>query len=551
MLKATFDTKGTDFVSYCMRFIIDELNKLKLEKKIVLKTELLCEEAILKLSKCAPEGASIQIAIRRSITGTAIELKALGEEIEELSGGGNINYVAQAMDNMDEKMDTGFLILKANEKVVKYSHINGMNLIRIKVAKSEQSAVALTLLSLVVSTIIAILFRKFLPGAVSVSLCNYVFIPIRTMFINALKMVVGPVVFFSIVTCISQFTNLSELGKIGAKIFAFYTFTTFVAVGVGFGMFYLLQPGKWGNALLNSPASTDIAINTDADTSIINVIVNIIPANLLEPFVKSNTLQIIFLAILLGIAVGMIGSYSKLIKNIFEACNELFITVTAMIAKFIPLAVFCSMFIMITNAGMDSMMEMLEMMSTDILALLVMMVIYGILILFIGRLNPITFFRKNLPGMINAFTLASSNASMPMNIKICTEKMGISPKVCNFSIPLGATVNMDGVSVHLAVASMFLAKMYAVEVPQSAMVSIVITIVLLSLGTPGVSGASLVCLGVLLNQMGVPIEAIGLIMGVDAIIDMCRTVSNTTGDMAVTLIVARLEKLLDIDVYKS
>ena len=136
-------------------------------------------------------------------------------------------------------------------------------------------------------------------------------------------------------------------------------------------------------------------------------------------------------------------------------------------------------------------------------------------------------------------------------MQICTEKMGISPKVCNFSIPLGATINMDGVSVYLAVATLFLAKMYGVAIPESALVSIIITIVMLSLGAPGVPGASLVCLGVLLNQVGVPIEAIGLIMGIDSLLDMCRTVSNTTGDMAVTIIVARLENFLDIKKYKE
>ena len=266
---------------------------------------------------------------------------------------------------------------------------------------------------------------------------------------------------------------------------------------------------------------------------------------------ESNTLQIIFLAILLGIAVGMIGSYSRIIMDLFDACNQLFLTVTTLIAKLIPLAVFSSMFILITDTGTDSMKSIFGMGITVLLTLLCMMASYGVLILVIARLNPFIFFKKNLPGMLNAFSLSSSNAAMPMNIQICTDKMGISPKVCNFSIPLGATINMDGVSAYLAVATLFLAKMYGVEIPESALVSIVISIVMLSLGTPGVPGASLVCVGVLLNTVGVPIEAIGLVMGIDSVIDMFRTVSNTTGDMAVTLIVAKLENLLDVMKYKE
>jgi len=254
---------------------------------------------------------------------------------------------------------------------------------------------------------------------------------------------------------------------------------------------------------------------------------------------------------LLGVAVGKIGEYSRVLQDFFSACNELFTTVTSMIAKLIPIAVFCAMFIMIVSVGTDSLVAMFGMASTEIIALICMMIIYGILIIIIARINPLIFYRKDLPGMLTSFSLSSSNAAMPGNIAICTDKLGISPKVCNFSIPLGATVNMDGTSIHLAVATLFLAKVYGVSIPDAQMVSIIITIIMLSLGTPGVPGASLVCLSVLLAQVGVPIEAIGLIMGIDSLLDMCRTVSNTTGDISVSLIVAKTEGLLDMETYNN
>ena len=153
--------------------------------------------------------------------------------------------------------------------------------------------------------------------------------------------------------------------------------------------------------------------------------------------------------------------------------------------------------------------------------------------------------------MLTSFSLASSSAAMPTNLSICENKLGISNKVCSFSIPLGATINMDGTSAHLAIASMFLARMYGISVPTSMLFSVLFTILMLSIGTPGVPGASFVCLGVLLTQIGVPIEALGIVMGVDALLDMLRTMSNTTGDMAVTLIVAKSEGLVDLDMYNS
>ncbi len=551
MTEASFDTQRQDYMSLCKAYLTEELTKLKLNQKVLLKTELLCEEAILKAAAYAKEDTTFTIRIKRSLWGNYVEIREKGEEIPELSGGGNISYAAKTLESGKEDIDIGLLILVANEKYVKYYHDNGINLFKITVGKSEQKSTRLTMYSLAASIVIGFIFKLFVPEAINTSLCDYAFAPIRTMFMNALKIVVGPVVFFSIVTCISQFTNLSELGKIGAKVICMFIFTTLIAIVVGIGMFYLIDPGMWGGALIGDLTTTEPAVDTGVTVSILSTIINIVPANIVRPFLESDTLQIFFIAILLGTAVGMIGSYSKPIRDLFESFNELFLTVTMLITKLIPLVLFCSMFIMITRTGFDAMKAMFGMALTDVLALSSMLVVYGILILIIGRLNPITFYRKNLRGMLNAFLLSSTSASMPMNIKICSEDLGISPKVCNFSIPLGAAITMDGVSVHLAVASMFLAKMYAVEVPHSMMMSIIITILMLSLGTPAVTGASLVCLGILLNMMGVPMEAIGLIIGVDLLLDMFRTVPNTTGHIAATLIVAKLEKLLDIDVYKS
>ncbi|WP_026666297.1 dicarboxylate/amino acid:cation symporter [Butyrivibrio sp. FC2001] len=551
MAETRFDMKKQDYMSLCKAYLTEELSKRKVNQKALLKAELLCEEAILKVAQYAREDTTLSIRIRRSIGGTYVEIQAKGEEIPELFGDGNISYAAKTLESSEEDIDTGLLILVANEKHVKYSNNNGTNLFKITVGKSEQSTTRLTLYALAVSIVIGVIFKLFVPEFVNTGLCTYIFVPIRTMFMNALKIVVGPVVFFSIVTCISQFTNLSELGKIGVKVICMYMLTTLIAIVVGFGMFFIINPGMWGGALIGNLTTLEPTVSTGVAVSILSTIINIIPANIVRPFLESDTLQIIFLAILLGAAVGMIGSYSKIVRDLFEAFNELFLTVTTLITKLIPLVLFSSMFIMLTTTGFETMKAMFGMALTDVLALSCMMVVYGILILLIGRLNPFTFFRKNLRGMLNAFSLSSSSASMPVNIKICTDDLGISPKVCNFSIPLGATINMDGVSVHLAVASMFLAKMYGVEVPHSMALSIIITIVMLSLGTPSVTGASLVCLGILLDMIGVPMEAIGLIIGVDSLLDMFRTVSNTTGDIAVTLIVAKMEKLLDIDVYKS
>ncbi len=364
-------------------------------------------------------------------------------------------------------------------------------------------------------------------------------------------LVIGPVIFFSIVSCISQFKDLSELGRIGAKVMGTYMITTVIAVLLSFGIYMVFQPGAFGFALALGENMEAVSFDLNMDTSLLHTIINIVPSNFLSPFLQSDTLQIIFLAVLCGAAIGLVGEHTATLQEFFEACNSLFLTITTILSRLIPLVVFCSVAAMIENMGRASILSIFGYAGIYLIAILCMMLIYGLMVLILGRLNPITFFKKNREGMLTSFTLSSSSAAMPTNMRICTDSLGISPKVCNFSIPLGATVNMDGTCVFLTITGLFLARAYGVTVPQSAMVSLAITIILLSLGCPGIPGASIVCLCVILANLGVPIEAIGLIMGINPFLQMANTMSNTTGDIAASLIVARSEGLLDLDIYNS
>ena len=313
----------------------------------------------------------------------------------------------------------------------------------------------------------------------------------------------------------------------------------------------LLKPGALGFALTGGTNAAEIVVDTDIDYSILNMIVGIVPSNLVRPFLEADTLQIMFLAVLIGISVGMIGEYSSVLGELFEACNSLFLTMTTLIAGLMPVAVFCTMALVLVDIGAQSLLAVLGYLGEILLTVMLMIGFYGLLVLVMARLDPITFFRKVRTGMINSFTLSSSSATIPTNLKICTDELGISPKLCNFSIPLGATVNMDGTCIYLATCAMFLARAYGVTVTGSMLVSMLMTIVLLSLGAPGVPGSGTICLGIVLQQIGVPIEALGLIMAITPILDRACTMNNVTGDMAGTLIVARSEGLMDVERYRK
>ena len=219
----------------------------------------------------------------------------------------------------------------------------------------------------------------------------------------------------------------------------------------------------------------------------------------------------------------MLGDYSTRIQEFFDAGNALFLTLTSLIAKFIPLCVLFSVALIFTQLSGGAILYLVEFYGTVLFAIIMMIGIYCLGLLLLGGVSPVRFIKNDKEGMLTSFSTSSSSMSLPLNLKICTDKMGVSPKVANFSIPLGATINMDGTSITYIVTGLFLAKAYGIEISPSSYLLIGVTIILMSLGTPGVPGAGIVCMGIVLNAIGVPIEAIGVIIAVTPFTDMIST----------------------------
>ena len=549
--------KDKDYLTECMTFIRDSLKQMRLSKKLIVGAELLAEEVIVGLSKNGPENPdesinmNIRLEIKKRMGDIVVGISAPGREID-------MNLLKTIDTDLfdDEKNDPETerairsIILNANKDKLKYSHDTGYNYFSIAVGKAERSSLITTLIAMVAGLLVGMIASALFSENITDGMVTYALSPVKTMFMNALSIIVGPVVFFSIVTCLSQFKDLKELGRIGIKVMSMYFLTTVLAVGVSILFSLIIQPGEWGGAV-GKVATDAVSVNTDVDTSLLSTIINIVPNNFVRPFLESDTLQLIFLAVICGIAVGMIGKYSKMLSNLFDACNHLFLMITTIFARFIPVAVFCSTAMLMIQVGGKALIQQLSVFGTFLLSITSMIVIYGLLLTVLGRVNPFKFFAKAKEGMLTSLALSSSSAAMPTNMNICTKKLGISPKLASFSIPLGATINMDGTSVFLIVFAMFLARMYGVDVTGSALMTMSVTVIMLSLGCPGVPGAGLVCLGIVLENIGVPMEAVGLIMGITPLADMTSTMNNVTGDMAVSTIVARTEGLLDKKVFYS
>lgn len=543
-----------------IQFVHQQLKSMDVGKKEITSAMLATEESLVALIAHARDTSAKDVAGSSAPTVTISISKWLGTVSIKLSAQGEMFDLTVdtpfglqlALDDEDFDAEAAIrnTILRSFGDKLQYKHKGDVNTVRILVKKSERRQLYLTLGALALAIVLGLLFKLILPAGVQAGLDGYVLTPIKTMFLNALKMVVAPVVFFSIVSCVAQFGNFSEFGRMGGKTLGFYMTTTVIAIFVGAGIFALIHPGDPSLMTTIQGAATSATVSTEgASVSVLDTIVDIVPSNFIQPFLDSNMMQIIFIAVLCGVAVGAIGSYSEPLRDFFEACNTLFLKVTTIIVSIIPLAVFCSMTSLVMTMGAGTLVALLSLVGTFVAGLACMIAIYCLLLALVGRLNPLTFLRKYAPTMLTCFSLSSSSASMPFNIKACQDTLGVSPKVCSFSIPLGATVNMDGTCIYLAVASLFLARVYGVELSGADMFMMFFSILLLSVGAPGIPGSALVCLSVLLVQVGIPVEGVSLIMGIDPFFSMLRAMSNCTGDVVASLVVSKSEKLLDVEMY--
>jgi len=276
-----------------------------------------------------------------------------------------------------------------------------------------------------------------------------------------------------------------------------------------------------------------------------------VPTNIITPFLETNMLQIMFLAVLAGIAASAVGNEHKFFKDLILSANAVFGKITSIIVSFMPAAVFCSIGKMAAEINLSDFTSVALWMLICYLGYLCMVVIiYGILLLISG-LNPLKFYKGFLPAALTAFSLSSSVATIPVSARMCDEKLGISKSLYSFSIPFGATVNMDGSCITFMITSLFMAKIFGIAITPSLLFTLVVSILLLSIGAPGVPGAGMVCMSILLPQIGISADALNIILGWYSLMAMGQTLCNCTGDAAITTVVARFEKLIDLKKYNS
>ena len=368
-------------------------------------------------------------------------------------------------------------------------------------------------------------------------------------FIRLMQMLVVPLVFCSIVCGAASMSDPKMLGKVGVGTILLYLCTTALAVIIAILLAQAISPGVGldMNAIVRAEPSA-----TTTDQTMADMLINIIPTNIVAAMGSGTMLQIIFFALVLGFILGRLGTKVATVNRFFTQFNAIMMYMIGLVLKVAPLGIFCLITRTFANLGLEGILPMVKFIGTVYLGLFVQLLVVYMAILFLfTRLNPFHFLRKMLPVMLFAFSTSSSNATIPLNMETLETKCGVDPKVASFTIPLGATINMDGTAIMQGAAVIFVAQAFGIDLPLAALVTVVVTAVTASIGTAGVPGVGTIMLAMVFASVGLPAEGVAMIMGIDRLLDMGRTAINITGDAVVTMVMARLTGLLDAAVFKN
>ena len=369
-------------------------------------------------------------------------------------------------------------------------------------------------------------------------------------FIRLMKMLVVPLVFCSLVCGSMSIGDTKKLGTVGVRTLVFYLFTTALAVTVALSVGNIINPGVGLD--MSAVQSNAADVQSMEVTSLTDTLLNIIPDNPINSLANGNMLQIIVFALIVGIILAKLGERTETVGNFFSQFNDIMMEMTMMVMSLAPIGVFCLISRTFANIGFSAFVPLAKYMIGVLIALAIQcFVVYMALLKVFTGLNPIIFIKNFFPVMAFAFSTATSNATIPMSIDTLSKKMGVSKKISSFTIPLGATINMDGTAIMQGVAVVFAAQAFGIHLSLTDYLTVIGTATLASIGTAGVPSVGLVTLTMVFNSVGLPVEAIGLIMGIDRILDMTRTAVNITGDAVCTTIVANQNKALDREVFNN
>lgn len=400
------------------------------------------------------------------------------------------------------------------------------------------------LVGLALGAVVGLLQHLLLPAAVNDAVVRYLHDPLGRLFLNGIRLMVVPLVLVSLTLGTAAIGDLRKLGRIGGRTLAIYLGTTAVAIAIGYGLASLVRPGEG----LSLPMAADF--QPAPAPRVLDLLIDIVPTNPVRSLADGNMLQIIFFALLCGLAIAGLRERAARLVSGLEVADQVIHRMVRLIMLFAPFGVFGLMAQIAATQGLDVFLPLLKYVGCVLGALVLHAgVTYPLLLVLLARLSPLQFYRNVHPALAVAFSTSSSNATLPVTMEVAETRLGARESVASFTLPLGATINMDGTAIMQGVATVFIAGVYGIDLTGADFFKVLLTATLASIGTAGVPGVGLIMLSMVLAEVGLPVEGIGIVLGVDRLIDMSRTVVNVTGDLMATAIVAKGEGALDEAVY--
>lgn len=372
--------------------------------------------------------------------------------------------------------------------------------------------------------------------------------PAGTIFLRLIKMVIVPLLFFSLVSGITSMRDPNSIGRVARKSVLAYLGTTCFAVVFGLGVSYILQPGE--GVILDLGQNSEKHF-TESSFDLVDYLIEIVPSNIFVAFSESNVLQVVFFSIFTGMIINSLGNVVDPVRDFIHSAAKLVLKMISVIVQLSPYAAFALTAWVIGTQGVEIIFTLGKLFGALILAFTLQYIIFGLIIMFFCKVSPIPFYKKSIEYQMIALSTGSSKASLATTMQVCREKLGVSESSTSFVLPLGASINMNGLSIKLGMSALFFAQMLGIDLAFGDYIVIILTGTLGSIGGAGIPGAFIIMLPIMLTSVGLPIEGVALLVGIDRVLDLLSTAINITGDATITLVIDNSEGTLDKDIYNS
>ena len=540
MLKE-FEFNGMETLPRILEFIEASLKNFKIKSKEAVRSELICEEALVKLIEHADFSKNnfINVEVKKFFSDVSIKLKVPGNEFDFFVDNGLAFNEYGDEDTVDAIRN---LVLNSFEKKIEYKSTKNFNNVKIKVSRSPYFNLYRMMTALILAVITGFLMRNFMSEEMISLINTNIFEPVRSIFLRGLKMCVIPFMFFSIASCFTQSGNLSGIKRTGLKLVSYTLLTEIIAIFIGTVLVYTLGIGKGMNlsAISISQNSAQNSLSAVKDTFI-----NLMPDNFIRAFVEGDMLQLIVLSLLVGIAAGC--SEIKIIDTIFTDITNIFVKITNFFMDFMPVLIFCSVTSIFIKTGTETLFLLMSILGAIILGFIILIVVYCLMIFFIARLNPVTTLKKTSSLLITAFTTSSSTASVPEANKAAQE-LGISNKIYSFALPIGIFLSRSSMCLNTVMLIFSIANMYGIELGITQIFSIGISTIIAVTAIPG---SGIIALSSILASSDVPIDGLSVVVGIYPIMDMFNIAVKMFSIMTLILIIAKSENQIDVEKYKN